>query len=144
MSQKLHLGSIFFYFENDLKATKGKLESGEWTVEWNSFTGKTIVYLRVKNWKKAMESKVKFKELLQIAIENLKDLSTVQEPDFRLEQAVFNEHTKEWDIVVSFLVDNTNQRTSPFELPGLKNQRIFKKLKVNSNKEVLGFYIYEN
>jgi len=91
-----------------------------------------------------MESKVKFKELLQIAVEELKDLTTVENPDFRLEQAVFNEAKKEWDIVVSYLVDNSNQRLNPIELPGLKNQRVFKKLKVNSNKEVLGFYIYES
>jgi len=91
-----------------------------------------------------MESKVKFKELLQIAVEELKDLTTVENPDFRLEQAVFNETKKEWDIVVSYLVDNSNQRLNPIELPGLKNQRVFKKLKVNSKKEILGFYIYES
>jgi hypothetical protein len=91
-----------------------------------------------------MQSKVKFKELLQIAVEELKDLTTVENPDFRLEQAVFNETKKEWDIVVSYLVDNSNQRLNPIELPGLKNQRVFKKLKVNSKKEILGFYIYES
>ncbi len=91
-----------------------------------------------------MDSNVKFKELLQIAEDSLRELTTVPNPDFRLEQAVFNDQTKVWDIVVSYLVENSSQGLITIDLPSLKNQRIFKKLKVNSNKEVLGFYIYEN
>jgi hypothetical protein len=91
-----------------------------------------------------MNSKVKFKDLLQIAVEELKDLTTVSNPDFRLEQAEYNDSENQWEIVVSFLVDNTNQRLNPINLPGLTNQRVFKRLKINSQKEVMGFYIFEN
>lgn len=38
-----------------------------------------------------MDSKLKFKDLLKIAQDGLKDLTTLSHPDFRLEQAEFNE-----------------------------------------------------
>lgn len=93
-----------------------------------------------------MESKVKFKELLQIAVEELKDLTTVENPDFRLEQVVFNDSEKEWEIVVSFLVQNPNMKKSVLEIPSfiLEFERIYKRLKINSQKEVKEFYIFEN
>lgn len=91
-----------------------------------------------------MDSKVNFKDLLKIAVTKLQDLTTVSNPDFRLEQAEFNDSQKEWDIVVSFLIDNTYQRLNPLNLPGLNNQRVYKRLKINSQQEVMGFYMFEN
>lgn len=93
-----------------------------------------------------MESKVKFKDLLKIAVEELKDLTTVENPDFRLEQAEFNTSNKEWEIVVSFLVANPNLKKTVFEIPSfiLEYERIYKRLKIDSQKEVKGFYIFEN
>lgn len=82
--------------------------------------------------------------LLQIAKVELKDLTTVGNPDFRLEQAVFNQSEKVWEIVVSFLVDNPVQKIDPIVFPGYNSQRIYKRLKINDQKEVLGFYIYED
>ena len=43
------------------------------------------------------------KELLEIAKAELQDLTTVTNPDFRLEQAEFNKRENEWEIVVSYL-----------------------------------------
>lgn len=91
-----------------------------------------------------MDEKVKFKDLLKIAIEELKDLTTIQNPDFRLEQAEYNDTTKEWDIIVSYLVDNANQSQNILNLPRLNNYRTFKKVTINSKKEVKGFCIFEN
>jgi len=91
-----------------------------------------------------MDSKLKFKDLLKIAQDELKDLTTLPNPDFRLEQAEFNETENEWDIVVSFLINNSNQSLNAISFPGFENQRVFKRLKINAQREVIGFYIFEN
>ncbi|PSK99824.1 hypothetical protein [Cecembia rubra] len=91
-----------------------------------------------------MESKVKFKDLLKIAVEELKDLTTVENPDFRLEQAEFNESLGEWDIIVSYLIDNSSEGQNILNLTRSTNYRTFKRIKINSRKEVMGFYIFEN
>ena len=86
----------------------------------------------------------KLKELLDIAKSQLQDLTKVQNPDFRLEQAVYNKNEDEWVIVVSFLVEKTNKRINTLGLPSfeLEFQRIFKKLTINSTKEITGLYIF--
>lgn len=93
-----------------------------------------------------MDSKLNFKDLLKIAVTELQDLTTVSNPDFRLEQAEFNDSQKEWDIVVSFLVQNSNLKKSVFEIPSfnLEYERIYKRIKISSQNEVLGFYMFEN
>lgn len=91
-----------------------------------------------------MDSKVKFKDLLEIAIEELKELTKVENPDFRLEQAEFNNKNKEWEIVVSFLIDNSFGHLGAHRLSGLNIQRVYKKLRINSERQILGFYIFEN
>jgi hypothetical protein len=53
------------------------------------------------------------KELLEITKAELQELTSVSNPDFRLEQAEFSKRDKEWEIVVSFLVPNTNKRSTP-------------------------------
>ncbi len=86
------------------------------------------------------------KELIEIAKNELKDLSTLDNPDFRIEQAIFNKDENEWEIVVSYLVENTNKRSSAFSAITSEFQflRIYKKLKINSEKQITGFYIYNN
>jgi len=93
-----------------------------------------------------MDSEISLKELLDIAIANLKDLTSVANPDFRLEQAEYNRAKREWEIVVSFLVENTNKRSHPLGIPSAEFQynRIYKKLKVNADMEVLGLYIFDH
>lgn len=87
-----------------------------------------------------------FKKLLEIAVEGLSDLSTLENPDFRLEQAEYIEKDKIWEIIVSYLVDNTNKKsTSISAITGVFQYfRIYKKLKINDQNEIIGFYIYEN
>jgi hypothetical protein len=86
------------------------------------------------------------KELIDIAKTELKDLSTLDNPDFRLEQAIFNKDENEWEIVVSYLVENTNKRTNAFSAITSEFQflRMYKKLIINSDKQITGFYIYNN
>lgn len=86
------------------------------------------------------------KELIEIAKTELKDLSTLDNPDFRLEQALFNKDENEWEIVVSYLVENTNKRSSAFSAITSEFQffRMYKKLIINSEKKITGFYIYNN
>ncbi len=86
------------------------------------------------------------KELLDIAKNHLKGMTTIKYPDFRLEQAEYNKSERVWDIVVSYLVEKTNKRKNP--LPVITTEfefhRIYKRLKIDSNKNVVGFYIYNN
>lgn len=79
-----------------------------------------------------MSSKVNFKDLLQIAVDELKGLTTLQDPDFRLEQAEYIKSKNEWDIVVSFFVQNTNLKIKVLEMPSfrLEYERIYKRLKI--------------
>ncbi len=86
------------------------------------------------------------KELLEIAKNELKGISSLQNPDFRLEQVEYKNDEGVWDVVISYLVENTNKRTLP--LPALTSEfqfhRIYKRLRINKSKEVEGFYLYNN
>jgi hypothetical protein len=90
--------------------------------------------------------KIKFKDLLEIAKAELTPLTSVSNPDFRLEQIVYNESIEDWEVVVSFLVENTNKRTNPLGIPTSEFQfhRIYKKLKMNKDNEITGLYMFEN
>ena len=86
------------------------------------------------------------KELYQISKKALDEIIENKNPDFRLEQAEFDKVDKTWEIVVSYLEENNNKRfnvLSPL-VTDLPFERIFKKMKIKEDKEVLGFYIYAN
>jgi len=87
---------------------------------------------------------MKLKDLLKIAEDELSDLSTVSNPDFRLKQAVKTDSG--WEIVVSFLVENPNKPSNPFAAlaPAFQFERIYKKVSINSEGEVAGLFIYNN
>lgn len=87
-----------------------------------------------------------FKDLLETAKSELKDLSTVENPDFRLEQAVYNKEKDIWEVVVSYLVPNTNLKQIPIveDSYTLKFHRSYQKLEIDKSKTVLGLYIYDN
>ncbi len=88
---------------------------------------------------------MELRELLKIAKTQLRDLSPLKNPDFRLEQAEYLNRDKIWDIVVSYLVENTNKKASPLAAITAEFQyfRIYKRLKIDEEKNVIGFYIYE-
>lgn len=85
------------------------------------------------------------KELYQISKAELSELSSLDNSDFRLEQAEYDKEKKIWEIVVSYLVENTNKPTSPIGAltGGYQFHRIYKKVKIDDDKNVIGFYIYE-
>ncbi|MCC5935142.1 MAG: hypothetical protein JJU35_12925 [Balneolales bacterium] len=89
---------------------------------------------------------MKFKDLLETAKSELKDLSTVENPDFRLEQAFYNKKKDIWEVVVSYLVPNTNLKQIPIveDSYALKFHRIYQKLEIDKSKTVLGLYIFDN
>jgi len=86
------------------------------------------------------------KELLEIATEHLLPLTTVSKADFRLEQAEYNKKEAVWEIVVSFLVENTNKITNPLTAlaSGFQYHRMYKKVKITSDGVFKGFYIFNN
>lgn len=88
---------------------------------------------------------MKLKELYAIAKKELGELSPLGNADFRLEQAEYNQEEKEWEIVVSYLVENTNKPIHPFTplATDFPFYRMYKKVKINDQNEVVGFYIYD-
>ena len=86
-----------------------------------------------------------FKEILEIAKSELQGLTSVPNPDFRLEQAEFDEEQNVWEVVVSYLVDNTNKKINPLTKisTGFEYLRMYKTVKINSDRQVEGFYMYE-
>lgn len=86
------------------------------------------------------------RELLTTAISELKPLTNVVNPDFRLEQAEYNKGRKIWEVVMSFLVDNANKRPTPLNsiFNDLPYDRIYKRLEITDDREVTGFYIYDH
>jgi hypothetical protein len=85
------------------------------------------------------------KELYKIAKDELEVLSPFEDSDFRLEQAEFNKEENVWEIVISYLVQNTNKPSSPIGVLSTSYPylRMYKKVKIDDNKQVVGFYIYE-
>lgn len=86
------------------------------------------------------------KQLIEIAKDHLTPLTTVANADFRLEQAEFNKKESVWEIIVSFLVENTNKKANPLTTftSSFQFHRMYKKVKIKSNGEFEGFYIYNN
>ena len=85
------------------------------------------------------------KELYHIAKKELEDLSPLENADFRLEQAEYKREEEIWEIVISFLVENTNKPISPLGAltSGFNYHRIYKKVKIDKNNQVVGFYIFD-
>lgn len=86
------------------------------------------------------------KELLDIATAAIREITEVSNPDFRLEQAVYNKESHDWEVVVSYLVKNTNSRQHPFgfDLPTLQLERIYQKLRINDDRKVTGLYMFDS
>lgn len=93
------------------------------------------------------------KELLDIAKEQLQGLSTLENPDIRLEEVEYKKEEGIWEIVISYLVEHTNKRVNktvnvinpifPVTTPEFQYHRLYKRLKINKNKEIEGLYMYD-
>ena len=92
---------------------------------------------------------MKFKEILEIAKSQfLVDMSPLENPDCRLEQVEYKVSEEIWDVIVSYLIPNTNKRSTPFAAlepitPEFQYFRIYKRLKIDNEKNIIGFYMYE-
>ena len=84
------------------------------------------------------------KELLDITKYQLKDLTTLKKPDFRLEQTEYIKKEGVWDVVVSYLVENTNKRLGVGLLTEFEFHRIYKRVKIDNEGVIVGVYIYNN
>lgn len=85
------------------------------------------------------------KDLLHNATTQLRDLSPLDKPDFRLEQGVYKKDDKVWEIVISYLVENNNKPINPFlpSAPQPPYQRVFKKVIMDENGQVAEFLMYD-
>ena len=79
------------------------------------------------------------KKLYQIAKQELISLYDEDATDLRLEQVTRSENGDNWEVVVSYLLENKNQPTK-IELLDMRRvfpyERVYKLLKINSNGEV--------
>ena len=84
------------------------------------------------------------KELHDVAKREMQYLTTVPQPDFRLEEAEYDKEKQVWNTVVSFLVENTNKRMTPIGTftTDFQYHRIYKKVKINDHRDLVGMYIY--
>jgi hypothetical protein len=110
---------------------------------WDRYQARTSWCTVLLLKQRMMATKIKFKELLDTARLQLNELTAVPNPDFRLEQAEADEEAGEWNIVVSFLVENTEKRSLPIHaLVEPQYQRVYKKVKVNAEREIVGIYMF--
>ncbi|MEB2780140.1 hypothetical protein U3A58_07025 [Algoriphagus sp. C2-6-M1] len=83
------------------------------------------------------------KEIFEAAKKQFAELINIQESDFRLEQIEFKKEEKAWDVVVSYLQENKNRGSSAVSVFSfLPYERIYKRLKIDENKEVVGIYMF--
>lgn len=85
------------------------------------------------------------KDLLHNATTQLRDLSPLEKPDFRLEQGTYNKDAKVWEIVISYLVENNNKPLSPISVFGLQTpyQRVYKKVIMDEDGQVEEFLMFD-
>lgn len=86
---------------------------------------------------------ITLKEVFEASKKALSELVSLPEPDFRLEQVEFKKDEKLCDVVISFLVENKNRAAwaTPL-LTSLPFERVYKRLKIDENKEVVGIYMF--
>jgi hypothetical protein len=95
-----------------------------------------------------MENKLSFEKLIEISKNVAKKLTNVPEFDLRLEQAEYDKKNQVWDIVVSFLYEES-EKSNIASFLGVETDntlqltRIYKKLKISDSEEVLGYYFYD-
>jgi len=89
---------------------------------------------------------LQLKDLYRISQSNINGIVPKEFNDFRLEQAELDPNNNEWNIVVSFLLENSNKSGNALAplFTNLQYERVYKKLRLDSVGNLLGFYIYNN
>ena len=83
------------------------------------------------------------KEVFEAAKSQFAELINIQESDFRLEQLEYKREEKIWEVVVSYLVENKNRSVSAtISFSTLPYERVFKRLKIDEKKEVVGIFMF--
>ena len=83
------------------------------------------------------------KDVFEVAKKQFAELINIQESDFRLEQLEYKKSEKIWEVVVSYLVENKNRSFSAtLSFSTLPFERVYKRLKIDENKEVVGIYMF--
>lgn len=85
------------------------------------------------------------KDLLHSATTQLRDLSPLDKPDFRLEQGTYNKEEKVWEVVISYLVENNNKPTNPLSaiVAQPPYQRVYKKVIMDEEGQVAEFLMFD-
>jgi hypothetical protein len=86
------------------------------------------------------------KELFDIAKSQLQDLTSLDAPDFRLEQAELLTEEELWEIVVSYLVEDTTKNATPSAALTSEHhfKRVCKRIRIDKEKNIVGFYMYDS
>ncbi|WP_250631295.1 hypothetical protein [Rhodoflexus caldus] len=85
------------------------------------------------------------KPLYHKAVQALSNVANSTSPDFRFEQAEYDEKKKFWKIVVSYLEPNTNVSTQPphmtpwYDLP---YERVYREVWINDKEEIVKVKIF--
>lgn len=89
---------------------------------------------------------MKLKDLLDSATTQLRDLSPLDNPDFRLEQALYKKDEKVWEVIVSYLVEDNNKPVNPLKVftPQTPYYRTYKRVILDDDGQVSEFLMYEN
>lgn len=82
------------------------------------------------------------KEFYQIGKDELTQLYGEEPQDYRLEQVERIGDTDDWEVVVSYLVENKNRPEKLAIRIDYQYERVYKAFRVNSKKEVIGFYMF--
>lgn len=83
------------------------------------------------------------KEVFEAAKKQFAELINIQESDFRLEQLEYKKEEKVWDVVVSYLLENKNRGVTANSIFSfLPFERVYKRLKIDENKEVIGIFMF--
>ena len=83
------------------------------------------------------------KEVFEAAKKQFAELINIQESDFRLEELEYKKQDKSWNVIVSYLVENKNRSTfPPAILSALPFERVYKRLKIDENKGVVGIFMF--
>lgn len=94
-----------------------------------------------------MKTNLTFSDLKNIAATEIGNFTDLEQPDLRLEEVEYNKDSKFWEIVVSFLVKSKDPHVLSFI--AFKNEleynltRLYKKIKIDNNSNILGVYIYD-
>ena len=88
---------------------------------------------------------ISLKEVFEAAKKQFAELINIQESDFRLEQLEYRKEDKTWEIIISYLVENKNRSSFPTAiLSALPFERVYKRLKIDENKEVVGIFMFSD